>query len=101
MLPEPRNSEENDLLDSMGISQVFFLGLTATSTVREWVWTSDGTSVTWDAWARGENTGLEEKCVVMHRDAAVVQDKKRWISVWCDHLGEKRVVCERRLCKYS
>ena len=96
ILPEPRNSEENDFLHSLGTTEWFFLGLTHTDPDSQYVWTSDGLAVTWTAWDSGEPKSLKSTtdCVRML--------KKDWTSVWCGQSVTKPVVCEKtRTGKYT
>ena len=69
MLPEPRTREETDFLDNMGETMVmFFLGMTDLADEGEWVWTSDGSPVTWIVSVEGEpDGGTDENCGVMAR----------------------------------
>ena len=75
----------------------FFLGLTATATERDWVWTSDQSTLTWNLWNSGEpDNHTNVDCAVMTRGAVVKADKKKWTAKYCDQ--EKKtiqVVCEK------
>ena len=89
MLPEPRNSEENDFLKIFGTTHWFFLGLTDRETEGRWVWSSDGTPVTWTLWKSGEpNGGRWENCVAAD---------KKWTSQHCyqHHDAEITLICEK------
>ena len=84
-LPEPRNERENKFLDSLG-ANTFLLGLTDQVSEGQWIWYTDGSTVTWESWItwaddspREPNGVLEENCMVMARN---------WLSDKAGHRSE-------------
>ena len=98
MLPEPRNQQENDFLNSME-TEAFFLGTTDLAVEGRWVWDSDGSVLTWTFWKTAEpDAGTKQNCAIMLRNNNA-QYEEQWASEWC-YLEKrpKAVVCERK-CK--
>ena len=72
-LPEPRNEQENQFLDSLG-ADTFVLGITDIDVEGQFVYDSDGSPVTWAQWVQwvdddpAPNGGTRENCVFMIRE---------------------------------
>merc|ERR1719239_968967 len=95
MLPEPRNREENDFLNSM-TTEPFYLGMTDKAKEGSWVWNSDGSSVQWTFWRSGEpDGGSDQNCVFMLKSADK-NNMNRWASSWCSGGVLKTTICERK-----
>ena len=106
MLPEPRDQEENDFLNSLK-THAFYLGLTKETPSRvalgltdikhegTFTWDSDCGPVAWTFWRDGEpDDGTAQNCVMMLRN----KDKNnmdRWKSAWCRGLVLNTTVCEK------
>ena len=95
MLPEPRNREEHDFLNSFTTVQ-FYLGATDKAKEGHWAWNSDGSSVQWALWGTDEpNGGSDQNCLLMLKKGAGFKD--RWATGWCSCSSCSRtVVCERK-----
>ena len=101
MLPEPRNTYENDFLNNMGATSWFFLGLTDKAAEDQWQWNSDRSTVGWSLWKSGEpDGGRNQNCAAQLVNGGI---RKKWTSTYCRHDGsfEIPVVCERRGGKYT
>ena len=95
MLPEPRNKEENDFLNSFQ-TNVFFLGMTDTSVEGSWVFDSDQSAVNKTFWRRGDPAGgINKNCAVMTRNLET-SNAERWSTVGCTYSpsGKSSVICE-------
>ena len=104
MLPEPRNKEETDFLNDMGTAIWFYLGFTDHDAEDIWVWTSDGSPVTWMVWMEDEpNGGTTQNCGAMVRNYPVTANTTSPVygSAFCDNPNNMTipVVCEKR--KYT
>ena len=92
ILPEPRNSEQHNFLRSMQINRWFYLGLSRRATDGHWVWTSDGTRVTWNLWDSGQPVSDPRRTC-----GAMYLEHGRWFAGWCVYTveGPPKVVCEK------
>ena len=98
MLPEPRNSSENDFLNTMGTPGWFFLGLTDRETESQWQWESDGSTVVWSLWETGNpKGGRHENCATQIVAPSDASRNKKWGSMYCEHHASVRiqVICEK------
>ena len=106
-LPEPRNEEENNFLDSLD-TEMFVLGINDKEVEGHWVFDSDNSSVTWFNWAKYDgipNGGTEDNCVYMVRNfhsSKTRHTKTSWsdypcTSTWNYDGAEKQIVCERAI----
>ena len=98
ILPEPRNSSENDFLNTMGAPGWFFLGLTDRETERQWQWESDGSTVAWSLWETGDPKGGRlENCAAQLVAPSDASRNKKWGSMYCEHHAylRKQVICEK------
>ena len=98
ILPEPKNSEENDFVsDMMGTTGFIFLGLNDKDHEGQWVTNSFGEQPTWTFWHSGQPSGGTDKnCAVQVYDSGYAPDHKRWYSVPCHERVNVPVVCEKR-----
>ena len=105
MLPQPRNSGQNDFVNTMlSRSGWFFLGLTDKRHEGQWRWNTDwhNSTLEWTNWKSGDpDGGNHQNCAIQH----VSDDSrwsKKWTSTWCHHNGDYDipVVCEKN-CKYT
>ena len=101
MLPEPRNAVENQYVANSTApltSQWFYLGLKLIKTTGVWVWRSDGSEVTWNAWRGGEPPNGQPnpelaKCGAM-------TDSRIWSAPTCDWTNRIHpVICERHITR--
>ena len=105
MLPQPKNSHENDFLNTMlGGPGWFYLGLTDLRLEGMWTWNTDPwdySTLMWTNWKDEEpGGGNQQNCARQH-----VSDDSRWNKKWtstnCNHNGnfDIPVICEK--CKYT
>ena len=104
MLPQPRNSVQNDFLNTMlGSPGWFFLGLTDRRREGIWMWNSDWdySTMSWSNFIRGEPDGGNQQNCVAHHVSDHSRWNKKWTSTYCPHNGayDIPVVCENR--KYT
>ena len=97
ILPEPRNSQENDFVNIiLGTSGFCFLGLTDTGAEGQWVWSSNGSTPAWSFWGGGEpDGGRDEHCAVHIYQRHLSNWHKVWTPTECIHWQNIPVVCEK------
>ena len=100
MLPEPRNQEENDFLNSWQ-TDVFYLGMTDWKVEGSWVWDSDTTAVSWTIWRppMEPDGGSSQNCNIMTRNL-VPEQAEYWSSVKCMRETFKQLVICEKISKY-
>ena len=109
ILPEPRDAEINDFLDSLDID-TFSLGMTKTGS--SWTWLSDGEVVGWTNWSEMDIIGGEgQNCAVMirrHKQGEPGHDSKAWDDITCDQINNtkteewpKSLICQKEsMCRH-
>ena len=102
MLPQPRNSGQNDFLNTMIDSPGwFYLGLTDKGHEGRWMWNTESPlDLEWTNWGSGEPDGGTQKNCAFHR-VDYGEWSKKWDATWCDHnwAYDTPVICEKR--KYT
>ena len=107
-LPEPRNEQENQFLDSLG-ADTFVLGITDKLVEGQFVYDSDGSPVSWAAWVQWVDYNVEpsghrtENCVFMVREVRTDDAGYRsdgWADYICGSTSSQRsrpssLVCQR------